>query len=303
MIERKKKKVNWGRASFIFAHLAFGVLSFFVFYVYVNIESVFMAFQRQKDGVKYWTMENFTWFFDALGDKNSVMSTAFFNTFKWFGISLILTVVGFFVSYFLYKKIWFYKGFRVVFFIPGLIPSVVLSMIISNMLGTQGFIAQWMQDLFKLEYVPELLADSQFAFGTLVALRIMLGFPGNLLIWGGTMSRIPETVIEAGKLDGVNWLQEAFLIIVPMILPTVGISLCASLSNVFSANGGEFLYTQGEFGTMTFSTWLYLQILGSSVESNSHNMIAAAGWCTTFVAFPLVLLSRKLINSIEQVEY
>ena len=87
-------------------------------------------------------------------------------------------------------------------------------------------------------------------------------------------------------------------------MPVIAISICQTIAGLFSSNGGEFLYTKGANGTMTISTWQYLQIMGSRPNSASHNRVSAVGWLITIVAVPLTLLARKIANRISgEVEY
>lgn len=298
-----KKSFNLSRILFIAFHIALPLFNIIVFYIYANGYSFVMAFQRTISGEKVWTMANFSYFFNSITDSSSVLYEALKNTFLWFFIGLFFMVIGIFTSYFIYKKVVGHKFFRVIFFLPGLISAVVISNIVSKMLGVQGFVAKIVQTIAGLEYTPELLADSRYALKALVFKTCIFGIAGNMLIWCGTMSRIPDSIIESAKLEGINWLQELFLIVIPMIMPTVAISLCSSLSAIFGANGGEFLYTKGNYGTMTLSTWMYLQIYRTSTNSNTHNMVAAAGWVITILTVPIVVVARKMINRISEVEY
>ena len=301
--QKIKKKLNFGRGFFIFFHLALGVFNFVVFYIICNGYSFVMAFMRKTNGVTFFTLDNFSLFFENLKG-GAILNEAFTNTFGWFGFSLFYQFVGFFVAYFLYKKIAGYKFFRICFFIPSLISAIVTAFVFKSLVGTEGFIAKMIQQIEHLDYVPELLADSRYALKTLYLQRILFGFAGNMLLWCGTMSRIPDSVIESAKLDGVNWWQEAFKIIIPMILPTCAIMLCVSFSGIFGSGGGEFLLTGGDYGTMTYGTWLYMQVFGSATDSNSHNVAAAAGMLTTFISLPIVLITRRIANKInEGIEY
>lgn len=287
------KKINWSRTFFIIAHLLLGVVVFLVLYVYVNVQSFVMAFQRAENGVTYFTLENFQTFFELIGE-GGILLEGFRNTFSWFLLSMALTVVSYFISYFLYRKIWGYKIFRVIFFIPSLISQIVMAYIFISFVDPSGFIARLIQRANGFDYVPELLHDSRYALKTLMIRSVLFGVAGNMLLLCGTMSRIPDSVLEAGRLDGVSWLREMWQIVIPMILPTIAITVCTSLAGIFSANGGEFLYTKGDFGTMTYNTWLYLQIYDTPRTSNTHNVAAAAGWITSLVSVPLVIVTRMI---------
>lgn len=301
--KRRRKPINWGAVTFIAAHLLPAFILVAIFYVYCNIESFFMAFQRkQGDGI-VWTFDNFVWIFKQFGEEGDTMKVALLNTLMWWGIQMFIIVFGLFTSYFIYKKISGSKIFRVVFLIPGLISAVVMAFIISRMLSAQGFIAKWVQEMDGLPQAPDLLRDERYAMKWLIIKSFPFAVATNMLIWVGTMSRIPDSVIESAKLDGANWLVEMFRIVLPMILPAVGITLCSAVSGLFTANGGEFLYTRGQYGTMTLNTWLYLQIYNTSPQSNTYNQVSAVGWVMTAVLAPLILLTRHWMNKIGEVEY
>lgn len=299
---KRRKPINWGAVTFVVAHLLPAFILVIIFYVYCNIESFFMAFQRQGGDGKF-TMENFEWFFKQFGREGGLLKEAFLNTLMWWAIQMFLIVFGLFTSYFIYKEITGSKIFRIVFLIPGLISSVVMAFMITRMLGAQGFIARWVQKMDGLAQPPDLLRDDRYAMKWLVIKSFPFAIATNMLIWVGTMSRIPDSVIESAKIDGANWLIEMFRIVLPMILPAVGITLCSAVSGLFTANGGEFLYTQGQNGTMTLNTWLYLQIWNTSPQSNTYNQVSAVGWIMTLVLAPIILLARHWMNKIGEVEY
>ena len=158
-----------------------------------------------------------------------------------------------------------------------------------------------------LDYVPELLVDSRFANAVILINMIWLGFPGDLVIWGGTFARIPSEVLEAGQIDGVSWWQEFTKIIVPMVWPTVGLKMVLLICGIFSASGNVFLLTKGQYGTMTLNAWMYLQLYNSSgnaYTSNVYNYMSAVGLMLTVVSVAISLLARKFADRVfEEVEY
>lgn len=294
---------NWSKFSLIVAHYLIPTLMIVIFYFYSNAYSFVMAFQRRKNGEIIWTLYNFEYFFKQFGAEGTLMKEAFTNTLMWWSIQMILTVMGVFTSFFIYKKITGHALFRVLFLIPGLMSSIVMTFIIQRMLSAQGFIAEYVMKVCGLDRPPDLLYDARFVKTWLIIKSFPFALASNMLIWVGSMSRIPESVIESAKLDGVGWVTEMFRIVIPMILPVVGITLCSNISGLFSANGGEFLYTKGQNGTMTLNTYLYLQVYNTSASSNSHNQAAAVGWIMTLIIAPLILVVRRFMNKIGEVEY
>lgn len=277
-------------------------MSFLVFYVYVNINSFFMAFQLRLNGETVWTLENFRRFFAELSENGSEFRIIFRNTFITFGINFVIFPWGLVVSYFLYKKIWGANVFRVAFCLLMIIPGVVTATVFKEMVGINGIFAKGVQKLLGLDYTPELLGSTRFANYTIWAKLLWVSFSGDVIIWGGAYARIPDSVIEAGKLDGVGWIREIVSIIIPIIWPTFILKYVILFSGVFTSSGDVFLLTRGEHGTNTFANWMYMQVYNNtgSVFSNAYNYLSAVGLLVTIVAVTISVIVRKIAYKINE---
>ena len=184
---------------------------------------------------------------------------------------------------------------------------MALSLIFTQIIGVEGAIAQAVQRWDGLEYTPELLADSRYANLTVILQMVWLQFPGDLVIWGGTFARIPEDVLESAKLDGVNWWTEFTKIIVPLVWPTVALQMILLISNLFGSTGNVFLLTEGKYGTLTLSAWMYITLYqnsGNMYTSNVYNYMSAVGLLLTAVAISFALIVRQRTNKMfDEVEY
>lgn len=303
----KAKKVNWSRIIFILCFILVPTINFLIFYVYVNFDGILMAFYRYDVNYnKIWGFENFTMFFDELLHQSDGIQLAFVNTFKTFLINLIIFPWGIAVSYFLYKKIPLYKTFRVLFFLPSIINGIITVIVYKNFVSVEGPIAIMVQNMLGLSEPPDLLGDPRFA-NTFVWIHMLwLSFPGDMIIWGGAFARIPDGVIESARIDGASWFTELVRIILPMIWPTFALKAIMLISSVFGASGAVFLLTNGDYGTMTFSAWQYIQIRNSSNNPNSvvYNYVSAIGIIVTLAAMVLVLLGKWLENKLfKDVDY
>ena len=300
----KKKKMSKTRILFILFGITLPIIQWLVFYVYTNFSSVLMAFTSDEGRI---SLDNFVRFFEEMQLPTSHLRIAFRNTFLTFGILFVTYPFKVLVSYFIYKKVPFYGFYRIVFFLPGIVFSVAWTLIFTQVIGVDGAIAKMVQEWLNLDYTPELLADSRFA-NTVVLLNMMwLGFPGDLIIWGGTFARIPEEVLESGKIDGVTWWTEFTQIIVPMVWPTVGLQMVLMFANIFGSTGNVFLLTRGMYDTMTVNSWLYLSVYnstGNKFTSNVFNYMSAVGLILTTISITISLFVRKFSDKLfEEVEY
>ena len=294
MIKRaQKKKINKMRTAFVLFCITAPILQFFIFYIYTNFSSILMAFTNNRGE---WSFENFIRFGNELLDTNSEISIAIKNTFITFGIMLVAYPFKVLVSYFIYKKVPGYNVYRILFFLPSIIFGVAVAMIFTRMIGVNGFVAEWVGNMLGLDETPELLADSRFANFTIWAQMLWLGFPGELIIWGGTFARIPEEVLESASLDGVTWWQEFTHIIVPLVWPTVSLQMVLMFCGIFSASGNVWLLTRGQYGTHTLASWMYEMLYansGGAYSSNVYNYLSAVGLILTVIAIAISTVIRK----------
>ncbi|MBE7080583.1 MAG: sugar ABC transporter permease [Clostridiales bacterium] len=301
------KKTNWARVFFIISFIILPTINFLIFYVYVNFDGILMAFYRYDTQLnKQWGFENFTMFFDDLLHQSNGIRLAFINTFKTFLIQLVIFPWGIVVSYFLYKKIPLYKEFRILFFLPSIINGIITVIVYKNFVSVEGPIARLVQNMLDLQEVPDLLGDPRFA-NTFVWIHMLwLSFPGDMIIWGGSFARIPDGVIESARIDGVNWVTELVKIILPMIWPTFALKAIMLISAVFGSSGAVFLLTNGDYDTMTFSAWQYIQIRNNANNPNSvvYNYVSAIGILVTLVSMVLVVLGKWAENKLfKDVDY
>ena len=293
-----RNRMTKGRVAFILFCVAIPVLNWLIFYVFANISSFVMAFTN-KDGI--FSLDNFVRFFNEFKDpvSGTELALAFKNTFITFGVILISYPFKVLVSYFIYKKVPFAGFYRIVFFIPMVIFNVALALIVQRILGIDGIIAQTVGKIEGLDYVPELLADERYANATVILHMLWLGFPGDLIIWGGTFARIPVELLESGRVDGVTWWSEFTRIIVPLVWPTVALQMVLMFCQIFSSSGAVFLLTGGAHGTQTFNSWMYNQmyhITGKAHTSNAFNYMSAVGMCITILAVTISLVVRKFTD-------
>lgn len=301
---RRKKPIRTRRVLFILFGITVPIINWLIFYVYTNFSSIMMAF---TNGDGQLSIANFLKFFDEFTMETSQIREAFRNTFITFGVLFVTFPFKVLVSYFIYKKIPFHGFYRIVFFVPTIVFSVAVSMVFTQLVGVDGFIAQAVQKWSDLDYTPDLLADTRYANIVVLLNMMWLNFPGDLIIWGGAFARIPEDVLESGKIDGVTWWTEFTKIIVPMVWPTVALQMVLLFCSLFGATGNVFLLTEGRYGTMTLNAWMYITLYRSSgtmYTSNVYNYMSAVGLMITTVAIIVSLLVRRYTDkAFEEVEY
>jgi ABC-type sugar transport system permease subunit len=125
---------------------------------------------------------------------------------------------------------------------------------------------------------------------------VVFSFASNMIIWTGAFSRIPDSVVEAGKLDGVSWVKEICYLTIPLVWPTFALHIILSICSFFGASGNVFLLTRGDYGTMTLNCWMYLQTLDKNNDINALNYLSAIGLLITIISISVSITVRKFAN-------
>lgn len=301
MPQKKSKSSFWKKRQriFVIAMLVPAIVNFLVFWLYVNFSSILMAFQ--SPGIEGLTLSNFLNLFEEFTRPDSVISSALINTLKFFAVSLIIiTPLSLGFSYFLYKKIFGYKFFRVIFFFPSIISVVVLTSLYGYMVAPEGLITKIVKALFGMEDTPLLLGESRYALKTIIGYCIWTGFGVNIVLFNGAMARIPEEVMEYNKLEGVGFGRELIQIVVPMIWPTISTILVLAVVGIFNSSGPILFFTLGNHNTYTISYWIFEQVYMKSI----YEYAAAVGLFFTILGLPLVMVVRWLLDKVgTDIEY
>jgi ABC-type sugar transport system permease subunit len=149
--------------------------------------------------------------------------------------------------------------------------------------------------------VPNLLTQlSDSFFPTIVFYNVWICFGAQLLIYTGAMDQISPEIIEAGQVDGVTPVREFFSIVLPMILPAVSTFIIANVATLFTNQANLFGFFGGKVETPHYTVGYYLfSLVGEMAAPNNFPYASLLGVLCTFIAFPLTVLARRLLNGKE----
>ena len=282
--------------------IAIPVIHFLVFYVYINFNSILLAFREytlEESGyeISFVKLENFKtawqYSFGAEGWIRIKNSLLLFIIMLCVGTPLAIAF-----SYYLFKKAFLSGFFKVILFMPQLLSGVVLGILFKQITSTVYI------DLFGDATVTGLLTNPETKFGALLAFNLIMCFGVNVLTYTSTMSGVNESLIESAQLDGATAIQELWYIILPMIYPTVTTLFVVSFSHLFT---DQFhLYTlfgtaANEVGSVGY--YLYVQAQSSALSASevsgiylSYPILSAMGLIFTAIILPTTLIIRRLLE-------
>ena len=290
---------------FIYLMILLPVVNFAIFWLYVNISSIFLAFQNR---VGEFTFDNFKVVYNAFihMDQYGInLKDSLGRTLIVWIIGLVAFPISIITTYVLFRRIAGHYVYRLCYIIPSLMGAVIWSAIVRYMMGYDGPIIEWLNsigvELPRAANRNGLLGAKETAFPALCALQFAMALVGNNAVLTGAFSRVPDELYESASLDGAGFWRTCFQIVIPCVGPTIATLLTFSLCGIFTADNGVFLYSNGtgqpEMSTIGFQLYnLQLKIAEGGGEETAYGYPAALGLILTIMTLPIVLIGRRVID-------
>ena len=292
----KNRKIltrNVKKNIFVAGMLLIPVVHFIIFWGVVNFNSILLAFQRLDPvtGKNFFTGVNFRSLVTSWQYGN--LKPALTNTLLTFGLMIFMLPWGFFLTYFLYKKIHLSGFWRTMLFVPTILPAVALTAIFMDIIYPGGPIGH----IWKAAGVqtPAFITDGKYARWTILIYILWTNFGGQFILFSGAMSRIPKEVIESARLDGAGMRVEMLKIVLPLCWPTISMLLLLNVAGMFVASGPILLFQGLHYSAITISYKIFNETL---VGGQHLGEAAALGSVCTVILFPIVMLVRWLLGKV-----
>ena len=307
---------NTGAMIFAYALIAYPFLQFLVFYVYVNFNSIILSLQQYDlmTGKFTWLgLDNFKQVITDIAHDNT-MKYCVSNSLTAYFVGLIIGFpLNLTFAYVIYKKIPASGFFQIVLFLPQILSSIVISMMF--MTFVRNVIPAVFNEIMTPEAIyekygqysfPDLLKYPESKFGMMVFYSLWAGFGSQLILYSGAMSRIPDSIIEYGELEGITLLKEFWYVCIPMTWSTITIFLVTGVAGIFSSQLAlyNFYGKEADPDIRTLGYHFFVMVLGEEARYIDYPYASAAGLLFTFVAAPITLVARHLLEKYgPQVEF
>ena len=224
-----------------------------------------------------------------LNDSSVILLNSLGFAFITIFISLPLSVL---FSYFLSKKMPLANVFRVIFFLPNIIPVVALTFAFK--MGYQPEVG-YLYPIVKALGIKETSLQTYPLSQLIVYLYcIWAGLGYNVILLSGAIGRIPQELLESAKIDNCGYFKEFIHVVIPMIWPTIVTLVILGMTNVLTLYLQPLFLTNGEGNTWTISLQIW-----DSVSSNDPKALceaAAKGLIFSAIWSPVILLTRNLMS-------
>jgi ABC-type sugar transport system permease subunit len=240
----------------------------------------------------YWSgFNNITDFVnDCFNDPE--LSVAMGNSMILYFINLLIDMpVAIIVAYCIYKKVWGAGFFKVVLLLPSMISSIIWVLIFKY------FVEFGLPRVLNDPSMPSLITTYNTAFGTMIFYSEWIGLAGNLILYTGAMSRVPVSLVEYGKLDGLGALKELWHLTIPLIFPTITVFLVTGIVGIFtSSNAAYSFYGQSApLSVYTSGYYFFCKVFHATTYAE-FPYVAASSTVFTIVATPITLFVKYMLE-------
>ncbi|MDR0706602.1 MAG: sugar ABC transporter permease [Treponema sp.] len=185
-----------------------------------------------------------------------------------------------------------YKGtnvFRTLIFMPNLIGGIVL-----------GYIWQFIINGYLSIFGVTITVDPKYGFWSLVILNCWQYAGYMMIIFIAGIQNIPEELMEAAEIDGAGKLTTLTRITIPLIMPSITITMFLSITNSFRMFDQNLSLTAGLPAKRT--AMVALDIYNTFYSRNGWEGVGQAKATLFFIMVVIVSLVQLSITRKREVE-
>jgi len=209
---------------------------------------------------------------------------------------IVLNVVAFFLALLVTGKLKFNGLYRAGFFLPNLIGGLILGyiwqFIFNNIIPAFGKAIgnTWL-------YENPFLANRYLALLAIVIVGTWQYAGYIMMIYVAAIQGIPDSLVEAAQIDGVNYGQRLRHIVFPLVAPAFTVSLFLTLVNSFKQFDTNYALTNGgPTGQFLGRTIMTNQFLALNIYSTAFSYRELAQGQAKAVVFFITLVIISLIQ-------
>lgn len=262
------------------------VLNFLLFNIGNYANMIRLALDPTTEIEEIGIFSNFVIFWEQFTSDPNMM-TAIENSLIFYGLGWAILPLALFTSYYIFRKFPGRKYFQFMLMLPGMIAGMVWIMVYKY------FMDLVLPDL--MGWKIGLLTNGDTKFLSLIIYSLWFSLGGGLLIYTGMMGSVSNSVLEAGRLDGMNKVREFWHILMPAIYPVFVINTVSGLIGLFT-NGGntfEFFGLSAPSSTHTIGYIMFQSVMGANPD---YGFNSAGSLLFTLIVAPIALIVKRLME-------
>jgi multiple sugar transport system permease protein len=188
------------------------------------------------------------------------------------------------------RKIKGLSFLRVVFFIPTLVPVVIVSILWIWILQPDNGIINVILAQFGITG-PGWLASPVWAKPSFILMMIW-GSGTSIIIYLAGLQEIPDSLYESASIDGAGFFRRTISITLPILSPVILFNVVISVIHVFQWFAEPLIMTAG--GPDNATLFYSLNLYRSAFQYFKMGYASAMAWVLLIIAMAIILMLFKL---------
>ncbi len=290
---RRPSGLAWRRARWGYVFIAPWIVGFFLFTLIPMVATFIFTFTdinlANAGSVRFVGLQNYA---QLLTDHQTHASLLV--TFKFALIALpVLMLLPFFVAMLVNSRhLMGTSAFRVLFFLPYVVPFVAGVLIWQQMLSDAG----WVNDFLRaigISDPPDWLQDPSWIYPGLVIMGVW-GIGAGIIVYLAGLKGVPTELYDAANIDGAGWWGTLRHITIPMLSPVFLYTLILGIVEVLQYFLVPLVLKNGtgEPGGSTLFFNLYLYKTFFTFQNMSYG--ATLAWLLFGITLAITLVVFRL---------
>jgi multiple sugar transport system permease protein len=183
---------------------------------------------------------------------------------------------------------------RVLFFLPTITSSAVLTLIFMWIYNADGLLNQALAWVGLPTY--NWLSDPKVALKGIMIMNIWSTAPFFMVIYLAALQDIPRSLYEAAEIDGANGLQQFRYITVPQLRPVTFFVVAMSIIGTFQLFDQSYIFSGGSGGPNNATLTVVLLIYQYVFRDLQLGYAAAIAFLLAVLIIAITLIQRRLFG-------
>lgn len=183
---------------------------------------------------------------------------------------------------------------RILYFLPTVTSSAVLTLIFMWIYNTDGLL----NDFLAFAGLPTYnwLGDPAVALKGIMLMNIWSTAPFYMVIYLAALQDIPQTLYEAAELDGANKWQKFIRITVPLLKPVTFFVMAVGVIGTFQLFDQSYIFSNGNGGPNNATLTIVLLIYQAVFRNLQMGYAAAIAFLLAAVIITTTLIQRRFFG-------
>ncbi|MBD2363698.1 sugar ABC transporter permease [Anabaena minutissima FACHB-250] len=183
---------------------------------------------------------------------------------------------------------------RILYFLPTVTSSAVLTLIFMWIYNTDGLLNNFLAFIGLPTY--NWLGDPSVALKGIMIMNIWSTAPFYMVIYLAALQDIPQKVYEAAEIDGANGWQKFIYITIPLLQPVTFFVVAIGIIGTFQLFDQSYIFSGGTGGPNNATLTVVLLIYQTVFRYLQMGYAAAIAFLLAVVIIAVTLLQRRLFG-------